>query len=125
MRSTRLPFGRSCHVGGKSETRLNQNVPALAVEMTKRLEADGGTSFGVGQPEVVGHGEAEQIGEPVDGALDERLRDRVAVSRHCGRQAWPVIENPFRKPYCGEHHVLVYRGRQSDEEPQAGPEPGL
>ena len=41
MMSLRLPLGRLFHVGGKSETILNQTVPALPVEMTRRFSADG------------------------------------------------------------------------------------
>ena len=43
MRSMRLPLGRLLKVGGKSETRLNQIVPGLSVEMTKRLSFESAT----------------------------------------------------------------------------------
>jgi hypothetical protein len=36
---------------------------------------------------------------------------------------WRVMENPLWQPYSREHHVLIYRRRQRDEEPQAGSEP--
>jgi hypothetical protein len=39
--SFRLPLGRLFHVGGNSESMLNQTVPALPVEITRRFSADG------------------------------------------------------------------------------------
>src|SRR5476651_253261 len=47
MMSGRLPFGRPCHVGGNSETRLNHTVPLSAVEITRRFVAEIGADFDV------------------------------------------------------------------------------
>ena len=41
MMSFRLPLGRLFHVGGNNDTMVNQTVPALPVEMTRRFSADG------------------------------------------------------------------------------------
>src|ERR1700744_1487636 len=47
MRSMRLPLGRSFHVGGKRETRLNHTVPGEWMDTTKRALVVGITSRGV------------------------------------------------------------------------------
>ena len=41
MMSERFPLARFLYVGGNSETRLKETVPAVPVEMTKRFVVDG------------------------------------------------------------------------------------